>query len=386
MRTAAAAVAAVLIWAAPAASQVDGVLGTISYRTFTSNAPVLDPWTGSNVTLSIEDPGHRGACAASILWNAAIVTGGGPGGGDFTRFSWCAFDIGGIEEDDIGFYFNGSLIEPTGQWQANSEYFVQFYYNPETENAGDRDRDPGGAMNNKLMMLQKGFDGGDSRVMIHVRRPTTRGEGTAPTGVGACIAETDDRPADRYVSIRISRNIDNPREIGGNAALCAGTAIPIGQWSKITAAWKMGTSPSVKIWVGDSPDYASPTSSDTATSQWLFDRTSMNGEMRIFGGYFSDPLKSTGTFGIADVVLATEFPGTGGAAAPRRRAASPPHPPPGGPLPDRDRRDRRSGAALDLQRLHDERELLDALRRQHVQLHVLQDVDAVDHQHHLVDR
>lgn len=308
---------------APAAAQDgNGVLGTVSYRTFTSNAPVLDPWTGSDVTLTVEDPGHRGSCAAAILWNAAIVTGGGPGGGDYTRFTWCAYDIGLIIEDDVGFYFNGSLIEPTAQWQANTEYFVQFWYKPETENQGDSDLDPGGPANNKLMMLMKGFDGGDSRVMIHVRRPTAAGEGTAPTGDGACIAEVDDRPANQYVSIRISRNIDNPRESNDNATLCAGTAIPIGQWSKITAAWKMGTSPTVKIWVGESTTYDAPTSFDDATSEWLFDRTAMNDEMRIFGGYFSDPLEDTGTFGIADVVIASTFPG-GAAAAPTVTSVSP---------------------------------------------------------------
>ena len=55
-------------------------------------------------------------------------------------------------------------------------------------------------------------------------------------------------------------------------------------------------------------------------------------------------------------------------------------------LPHRDRRDRRAGAALDLQRLHDEGELVDLLRRQLVELQVLEQVDAVHHQRDLVHR
>ena len=50
----------------------------------------------------------------------------------------------------------------------------------------------------------------------------------------------------------------------------------------------------------------------------------------------------------------------------------------------RDRRHRRPGATLDLQRLQHERELVRLLDRQFLQLHVLQQVDAVHHQGDLV--
>ena len=55
-------------------------------------------------------------------------------------------------------------------------------------------------------------------------------------------------------------------------------------------------------------------------------------------------------------------------------------------LADGDGRHGGARAALDLQRLHHEGELLDALGRELVQLQVLEDVDAVHHQHDLVDR
>jgi hypothetical protein len=53
---------------------------------------------------------------------------------------------------------------------------------------------------------------------------------------------------------------------------------------------------------------------------------------------------------------------------------------------DRDRRDGRSRGALELERLDDEGELVDAGRGQLVQLHPLHEMDAVDRQHDLVDR
>src|SRR5262249_49314290 len=55
-------------------------------------------------------------------------------------------------------------------------------------------------------------------------------------------------------------------------------------------------------------------------------------------------------------------------------------------LSHRDRGHSRACAALNLQRLRDERELVDALRRKLVQLQVLQQVNAVYYEHYLMDR
>src|SRR2546422_9864188 len=55
-------------------------------------------------------------------------------------------------------------------------------------------------------------------------------------------------------------------------------------------------------------------------------------------------------------------------------------------LADCGRRDARARGAVDLERLHRERELVDALRDQLVELQVFQDVDAVHHQEDLVNR
>jgi len=54
--------------------------------------------------------------------------------------------------------------------------------------------------------------------------------------------------------------------------------------------------------------------------------------------------------------------------------------------PYRRRRDRRAGGALELERLHHERELGDVLGGEFVELEVLQEVYAVDHQCDLVQR
>jgi hypothetical protein len=57
--------------------------------------------------------------------------------------------------------------------------------------------------------------------------------------------------------------------------------------------------------------------------------------------------------------------------------------PPG--LADGDRCDGRAREALRLQRLHDEGELVDLLRRQLVELQILEQVNAVHHQRELMD-
>lgn len=309
-----AAIGLTLLWLAlPRAQTADGILGVVGYDVFSQNAaaPILNTWRGTNVTLGVEDPPKRGPCAAGKLWHAMLVTGGGPYGRDFTRFFWCAYDIGGVMEDDVGFYFMGSNIEPASQWQANTEYGLQFWYRPETTIVGDSNTDPGSAANNKLFMAMKGYSGGDNRVMIHVRRTVPNNEGST------CIRESDEFPNTTHVSIRISRNIDNPRDSGSTLAstLCAGWAIPIGQWSLITASWRMGDQPFVKLWVGANPVYANPTVYDTRTGAWGFDRASLNGEWRAFGGYYSDQLEDTATWGITGLKIWSTFPASGGSGA-----------------------------------------------------------------------
>src|SRR5262245_9423661 len=92
----------------------------------------------------------------------------------------------------------------------------------------------------------------------------------------------------------------------------------------------------------------------------------------LFGAGFVSPVAACAVTVVAASVAAAPFRKV-------RRASLLMKP----PLADRGRGDGRAGSAEQLQRVHAEGELVDLLRDKLVHLHVLEQVDAVHHQHDL---
>ncbi|MGE0463316.1 MAG: hypothetical protein AB7Q16_18290 [Vicinamibacterales bacterium] len=267
------------------------VLGRIDF-----DAPPyqLATWRGTKVDLRQHD--RRGPKARGHLWDWEPQA-GLPGAGGHVRFHWWEYKVansgppGEKWEDNAGFYFRGSGIEPPDEWQEEAEYFGRVRIRivqpmrPDPEMTGN-------TATNKWLITNGGHHDGDHRLMLHL------------TNTGAsepCVASSRRFPQARYTAVRISKNIGDQ---------CAGSVLRTGEWEDVQWSWRMGPAGRafVRLWVNNN-DYARPTSQHVFSEPWIMERGGMNSEWHV-GGYYSDELEADASWDLDDFEIATSFDAT----------------------------------------------------------------------------
>lgn len=292
-----------LALAVSAPAQAQGVLGRADFQT---SPFTMRSWTGSVQTLSNVNAQQMGPKGPGHLWNYTHESVGGWNNRRFIRFYWWEYSASGIPEESAGFFFSGAAIEPSGQWQNGVEYFVRarIRFNQRIQPTA-----PNGTTANNKWFIGNIGQGGDARIMIHMRS----GESGGVCGLNQTLY-----PGATHVGTRISQNIYED---------CAGGPLRVGQWEHVQYSFKFGGPGvgAVKLWINNN-SYNQPTSQDLNWNRpWSMDRAQMNSGFHL-GGYLSDELENDATWDVMDFEIATTFDGAwypGGAPTP---------PPPAAPL------------------------------------------------------
>jgi hypothetical protein len=247
----------------------------------------MESWTGATVTLSNANSQQMGSKGPGRLWNYTHETSGGWNNRNYVRFYWWDYDVSGVPEEAVGFFFSGAPIEPSAQWQNGVEYFVRvrIRYNQRIRPHPNS----GMTANNKWFIGNIGA-GGDARVMIHMR--------SAESG-GVCGLNQSQYPPQTHVGTRISQNI---------SADCAGGALRVGVWEHLQYSFRFGGpgTAAVKLWLNNN-DYSRPTSQDLNWGDnWQMVRSQMNTGFNL-GGYVSDEVADDVTWDIMDFEIANAF-------------------------------------------------------------------------------
>jgi hypothetical protein len=260
------------------------VLGRIPFQTHPYQ--VYDASGAARQALDI-DGDVRGPKAQGNLWDYQHMTDGtGFQGRNFVRMYWWDYDVSRVPEQEIGFIFAGSsLTTPSGGWRDGVEYFIRFrirQHSPPLALGGGP-----GTVNNKFLIT----NWGGTRAMIHMR--TAGGYACGPLDSGTY-------PAQDWVSMRISRNIDGPDD-----GYCANIPVRLRQWNHLQYSIRFGASGTafVKAWVNNN-SYSSPSAADTTGSSW--GEVGMDGPWQL-GGYVSDESIQDVVWDLQDFEVATSF-------------------------------------------------------------------------------
>lgn len=222
------------------------------------------------------------------LWDYEHITdGSGWNGRSFVRFRWWDFDVSGIEEQEIGFFFDGArLTPPPDGWRDGAEYFIRFrvrIHSTPVAVGGES----GTTVNNKFLITNSG----GVRLMLHMR---------SADGSACGTFDPIQYPPQDWVSMRISRNIDGPDD-----GYCANVPVPTAQWTHLQYSVRYGAAGSVfvKAWVNND-DYSRPTAVDATGSEWP--QVGMEGRWQV-GAYVSDPSAEDVSWDLMDLEVAATF-------------------------------------------------------------------------------